>query len=144
MSRKNVPFSYGEPSGPRMVATQSYMLSSSFGPALQYRGGSRLISASSCPIRLALPASAPPPVFFQFHLLPWLFFFLFWCWVSVAFFCLSFLCFFWRSSWGRSASPARVEPSRGEAAAAEEAAAAPLATAEEEAPSGAGDAAPAG
>jgi hypothetical protein len=59
MSRKKVPFSYGDPSGPRNVATQSYMLSSDLGPALQLAGGSKEISANSCPMRLPLPVKLP-------------------------------------------------------------------------------------
>jgi hypothetical protein len=46
MPRKNTPPAYGEPSGPRMVLTHSYRLSS-LGPALQLKGGSSVISASS-------------------------------------------------------------------------------------------------
>lgn len=50
MSRKKTPPSYTEPGGPRIVETHSYRLSP-FGPALQFGGGSRVISASSFWIR---------------------------------------------------------------------------------------------
>ena len=46
MSRKNTPPSYTDPGGPRMVDTHSYKLSP-LGPALQFGGGSSVISASS-------------------------------------------------------------------------------------------------
>lgn len=52
MSRKNTPPSYTEPGGPRMVDTHSYKLSP-FGPALQFGGGSNVISANSFWILLA-------------------------------------------------------------------------------------------
>ena len=79
----------------RMVATQSYMLSSSFGPALQYRGGSRLISASSARYAWRFPP-CPLPVFFQFHLLPLLLSSSFSSSSPSFFFFLSFV-FFWRA-----------------------------------------------
>ena len=69
MSRKKVPFSYGDPSGPRNVATQSYMLSSDLGPALQLAGGSKEISANSCPMRLPLPVKLPELAHPHFFLL---------------------------------------------------------------------------
>lgn len=46
MSRKKTPPSYTEPGGPRMVETHSYRLSP-LGPALQFGGGSSVISANS-------------------------------------------------------------------------------------------------
>ena len=46
ISKKNSPPAYGDPSGPIIVDTHWYKLSS-FGPALQFAGGSRLISANS-------------------------------------------------------------------------------------------------
>ena len=69
MSRKKVPFSYGDPSGPRNLATQSYMLSSDLGPALQLAGGSKEISANSCPMRLPLPVKLPELAHPHFFLL---------------------------------------------------------------------------
>jgi len=56
MSRKNTPPSYTDPGGPSMVDTHSYKLSP-FGPALQFGGGSRVISASSFWSLLALEDS---------------------------------------------------------------------------------------
>lgn len=52
MSRKKTPPSYTEPGGPRIVETHSYKLSP-FGPALQFGGGSSVISANSFCIRFA-------------------------------------------------------------------------------------------
>lgn len=52
MSRKKTPPSYTEPGGPNIVETHSYKLSP-LGPALQFGGGSKVISASSFCIRLA-------------------------------------------------------------------------------------------
>lgn len=57
MSRKNTPPSYTEPGGPRIVDTHSYRLSP-FGPALQFGGGSSVISANSFWMRLADVPSA--------------------------------------------------------------------------------------
>ena len=51
MSRKNNPFSYGEPGGPCMVAIHSWRLSC-FGPALQFGRGSLVISPNSFCSRL--------------------------------------------------------------------------------------------
>jgi len=46
MSRKKTPLSYCDPGGPKIVDAHSYKLSP-LGPALQFGGGSRVISASS-------------------------------------------------------------------------------------------------
>lgn len=57
ISRKKTPPSYTEPGGPKIVDTHSYKLSP-FGPALQFGGGSSVISASSFWILLADVPSA--------------------------------------------------------------------------------------
>lgn len=54
------PCSANSPEGPIIVDTHSYMLSP-FGPAEQLHGGSKLISASSFWIRLALEDNWPEP-----------------------------------------------------------------------------------
>lgn len=56
MSRKNTPPSYTDPGGPNIVDTHSYRLSP-FGPALQFGGGSNVISANSFCNLLALDVS---------------------------------------------------------------------------------------
>jgi len=52
ISRKKTPPSYTDPGGPRIVETHSYKLSP-LGPALQFGGGSKVISANSFWILLA-------------------------------------------------------------------------------------------
>lgn len=52
ISKKNTPPSYTLPGGPSIVETHSYK-ESPFGPALQFGGGSSVISASSFWILLA-------------------------------------------------------------------------------------------
>ena len=54
------PCSANSPEGPMIVDTHSYMLSP-FGPAEQLHGGSKLISANSFWIRLALEDNWPEP-----------------------------------------------------------------------------------
>jgi len=61
ISRKKTPPSYTEPGGPRIVETHSYILSP-FGPALQFGGGSMVISANSFWILFAEVESAFEPL----------------------------------------------------------------------------------
>lgn len=57
ISKKKTPPSYTEPGGPKIVETHSYKFSF-FGPALQFGGGSSVISANSFCIRFADVPSA--------------------------------------------------------------------------------------
>jgi hypothetical protein len=66
MSKKKTPPLYGDPGGPMIVLTHSYKLSP-FGPALQFVGGSKLISASSFWMRLAAEL-IPDLLIFSFFL----------------------------------------------------------------------------